>query len=382
MKYSTLASSNANPTRVCEAAQFADKYLTQSGENWDNRTESPEKVLREAIKLFTPITITKAAGGHGESFATLCEVYEQLANRDLGFTCALAVHTNVTTALSLSENKSLRDRYLPKLLAGEAVGAFLLTEPSVGSDATAIKTIAARKLDTYSITGQKAWITNGAYADVLVVFCQTEPGSGAQGVTAFAVDRDTNGVDIKPPLDLIGSGAMGTTDASFTSVSVTSEAIAFPAGQAFKAAMFGINVARLGVAAMCNGALTGALSHAIEYASDRMVFGQPLLKQQGMQWVLSDVATVLESSRSLTFQAAELFDKGEDSTLMAAHAKKLATKTSFDGISECMRAMGANGLKRSYPLARQLEACRVTECMDGTGEIMNIVIARSFLNRS
>ena len=379
MSYHPLAlpAGAINHDRIAAAIEFAEARLRPMGEAWDRGHESPEATLREAIALFTPITIPEKLGGFGESFATQVRVYEELAWRDMGFTCALAVHTNVTVAMSLTPNEALRNRCLPRLLSGAAVGAFLLTELTGGSDASAITTAATATQDGYRVTGHKAWVTNGLYADIFAVFCQTEPGSGAKGVAALVMERDSEGLVIEPALDLIGSTAMGTTDARFEGVAVPAANIAFASGTAFKAAMFGIDVARLGVAAMCNGAAMGALGAAVEYGAARQTFGKSLLDHQGMQWILADTATAIEASRALALQAAQRFDQGEPHPVLTAHAKKYATRTAFEGISEAMRAFGANGLKRDSNLPRQLAAVRVSECMDGTGEIMNVVIGRA-----
>lgn len=372
-----LPASPVNESRIAEAIEFAATHLAPQGEAWDRGTANPEAVLREAIARFTPITIPTALGGFGESFGTQVRVYEELARRDMGFTCALAVHTNVTVAMSLTPNTALRDRVLPGLLSGAKVGAFLLTEPGAGSDATSITTAAQADGEGYRVTGRKAWVTNGRYADVFAVFCQTEPGSGAKGIAALVMERAAKGLTVEPALDLIGSAAMGTTDASFADVAVPAGDIAFARGTAFKAAMFGIDVARLGVAAMCNGAAMGGLDTALAYGAARQAFGQPVIDHQGMQWILSDAATGIEASRALTLQAAQRFDAGGPHPVVTAHAKKLATRTAFDALSQAMRVMGANGLKRETGFPRQIAAVRVSECMDGTGEIMNVVIGRA-----
>ena len=362
---------------ISEAARFGETVLRPNGENWDRGRIQPAAELRDAVARFTPTAIPKTRGGFGSNASTMARIYEELSRRDLGFTCALAVHSNVTVAASLAPNEALRERFLPGLLSGKTIGAFLLTEPDAGSDATAITTTAARSGDRWVLDGRKAWVTNGANADMLAVFAQTEPGSGAKGIAGFMFDARTPGVTLSPMLDLIGSHAMGTTDAAFTGAAIPGDSVGFAPGEAFKASMYAINVARVGVAAMCNGALWGALDTAVAYASARTSFGKAIIAHQGLQWILAEAATALEASRALTFQAARLLDAGEDPTLLAAHAKKLATKAAFEGISECMRALGGNGLKREHGLARQLTAARVTECMDGTGEIQNVVIGRA-----
>lgn len=366
-----------NEDRIAEAVEFADRELAPNGEAWDKGTASPEAALRAAIGRFTGTAIPRDLGGFGDGVATQVRIYEELARRDMGFTCALAVHTNVTVALSLSPNAALRDGALPRLLSGQAVGAFLLTEPGAGSDATAITTHARPVDGGYAVTGRKAWVTNGLYADIFAAFCQTDPGSGAKGVAALGFERGTKGVQVEPALDLIGSTAMGTTDLRFENAFAPTGAVAFAPGTAFKAAMYGIDVARLGVAAMCNGAAMGAMDRALSYAAGRQTFGRALIDHQGLQWILAEAATAIEASRSLSFQAARHFESGTPDATLTAHAKKLATRSSFDTISQAMRALGANGLKRENDLARQLAAVRVSECMDGTGEIMNVVIGRA-----
>jgi alkylation response protein AidB-like acyl-CoA dehydrogenase len=155
--------------------------------------------------------------------------------------------------------------------------------------------------------------------------------------------------------------------------------MAFAPGTGFKAAMDGIDVARFRVAAVCNGALEGGLNTAVDYAKKREAFGRPIINQQGLQWQLAEAATQLEASRMLTYRVAEIIDKGESVTVMAAHAKKFASRAAFEGLSTAMQAMGANGLLRENPLARQMSGARVTYYMDGTTEIQNIVIGRSLI---
>ena len=361
------------------ASLFADEHLKTNAEQWEQTKQQPEKTLRLAISQFAGIRIPKDLGGIGGSAATIARVYEELAKIDIGFTSALAVHNNVTIAVSLIENASLRDRYLGRLISGEAIGAFLLTEPDAGSDATSIKMLATEKNDQYNINGSKAWVTNGVNADLLAVFAQTVPGSSAKGIAGFVIEADIAGITAKPAYHMLGNHAMGVNELIFSNCIVDAESMAFSPGAGFKAAMYGINVARFGVAAMCNGALEGGLNTAVDYANQRETFGHPIINHQGLQWQLAEVTTQLEASRMLTYRAAEIFDSSENATIMAAHAKKFATRTAFEGLSTAMQIMGANGLLRENPLARQMSGARVTYYMDGTTEIQNMVIGRSLL---
>ena len=364
---------------VDKAKVFADEHLKPYAEHWEQAKQQPEKTLRMAISKFAGIRIPEELGGYGSSAATIARVYEELAKIDIGFTCALAVHNVVTIVASLIENTVLRDRNLGKLMSGEAIGAFLLTEPDIGSDAISIQTSAIEKNDKYIINGSKAWVTNGVNADLLSVFAQTIPGSSAKGIAGFVIEPDMPGISAKPAYNMLGNHAMGVNELKFSNCTADAELMAFVPGAGFKAAMDGIDVARFGVAAMCNGALEGGLNTAVDYAKKREAFGQPIINQQGLQWQLAEAATQLEASRMLTYRAAEIIDKGENVTVMAAHAKKFATRAAFEGLSTAMQAMGANGLLRENPLARQMSGARVTYYMDGTTEIQNIVIGRSLV---
>jgi len=364
---------------IDKAKVFANEHLKPHAEHWEQTRQQPENTLRMAISQFAGIRIPQKLGGNGSSAATIARVYEELAKIDIGFTCALAVHNIVTIAASLIDNISLRDQNLGKLISGEAIGAFLLTEPDIGSDATSIQTSAIEEKGKYFINGSKAWVTNGVNADILAVFAQTIPGSGTKGIAGFVIKPDMPGVSAKPAYNMLGNHAMGVNELKFSNCAANAELMAFAPGTGFKAAMDGIDVARFGVAAMCNGALEGGLNTAVDYAKKRKAFGRPIINHQGLQWQLAEAATQLEASRMLTYRTAEIIDRGENATVMAAHAKKFATRAAFEGLSTAMQAMGANGLLRENPLARQMSGARVTHYMDGTTEIQNIVIGRSLL---
>jgi alkylation response protein AidB-like acyl-CoA dehydrogenase len=368
---------SVDETLVEEARRFAEERVRPHAEEWEQAGIQPEETLREGIALFAGVRIAEDRGGLGRSASTIARVYEELARVDLGFTCALAVHNNVAIATSLVEDEALRKRWLGPLISGEAIGAFLLTEPGAGSDAAAITTSAVARDGRFVINGHKAWVTNGQSADVLATFALTDPKAGARSMAGFLVDATSPGLKKSDSYKMLGNHAMGVCEIEFTECAVPAGDLAFRAGRGFKAALYGIDVARFGVAAMCNGALEGGLSLAVDYASQRRAFGRPIIQHQGLQWMLAEAVTRLEASRMLTFRTAQLFDEDESPSLMAAHAKKFSTRAAFEGLSDAMEAMGANGLLRENTLARQLSGARVTYYMDGTSEIMNVIIGRS-----
>ena len=363
---------------VEKARAFAEKHIEPNAERWEMNQEQPEETMRAAIKEFTRLIVPKGLGGMGATSSTIVSVLGELAKVDLGFTFAVAVHNNITYGVCKTQNKFLLDRYLSKIMSGEIICAFLLTEPGVGTDAAAIKTRAEEKGGKWVINGDKSWVTNSTHADLFIIFAQTSIEAGAKGIVGFLFDSNLKGIERKKPYDMMGAHAMAAADVSFSNCSVDADYVAFPVGIGFKAAMAAIDFARLGVGAMCNGVLEGCLDTAIEYVKQRKAFGAPLIKQQGLQFKLADVLTQLEASRMLNFQAAIALDNGEtNASLLCAHSKKFASRMAWEGTHHAMDVMGANGLKRDYKLTRQLTALGITSNTDGTNEVCNIVIARS-----
>ncbi len=364
-----------------QARDFGSRRIQPFAESWEQGHASHTETLRAAAGLVAPLLVPEALGGKGATFTAFTCVLGELAKFDVGFSCALAVHCNAVFSLARGTNDRIRDRYLQRMMSGEAIGAFLLTEPGVGSDATEIVASAHRDDDAYVLSGEKAWITNAKIADYLAVFVQTDPGSRSKGIAAFAVDAGAEGIEFGAAYDLLGSHAMGACGATLRNCRVPAEDMIAPPREGFKRAMRGIDVARIGVGAICNGVLEAGLETALDYAEARVAFGQPISRHQGQQWKLCEIATQLEASRQLTFRATAMFDREEDTTVIAAHVKKFTARSVFDGLASAMQIMGANGLKRDYPLARQLSGCRVTEFMDGTSDIQNIVIGRALTSQ-
>ncbi|MFT4564784.1 MAG: alkylation response protein AidB-like acyl-CoA dehydrogenase, partial [Gammaproteobacteria bacterium] len=245
-----------------------------------------------------------------------------------------------------------------------------------GSDAQSIKTFAERTAGGWLISGEKAWVSNGAFADVLSVYVQTELGSGAKGIAAFLLDANAPGVIREDAYKLMRGHALGTAGFRFNQCEVSDDMLVLPPGEAFKAAIGGINIARICVAAMCCGTLQASLSQAVDYADARRAFGQSTLEFQGLQFMLAEAATNLEAAKLLTASAIDRHDAGDDATVSAAHAKKFSTRVAFEGIANCMQAMGAAGYSAEFSLGRHLAAAKMAQFLDGTTEIQNVVIGR------
>ncbi len=361
---------------VARAREFATEHVARHAERWERERHYP----REAIRLASPdlggMIVPRELGGKGASLTTFLRMIEELAKVDIAFALAFVVHGNVAFVISQSSNARLRDRLLPGLISGATIGAFCLTEPQAGSDAASITTLARTTADGYRLTGTKAWVTNAAAADVLAVFARTAADGGAKSIALFGIDANRDGIRRGAPYDLISGNLVQVGDIAFEQCVAAKDEVLFEPGNGFAAAMRALDAARLGVAAMCNGALASALAHSMDYARGRRMFGTTTMDKQGIQWAYADQVTELEASRALTFHAASLFQAGKGSPSVSAHAKKFANKTAAGGMSWAMRAMGAAGTDRRHPLARQFGSAQLLFNTDGTPEVMNVVIGR------
>ncbi len=374
------AGSSAEDVAAADAQEFARAVVAPNADVWEReRRFANESFEAAAERGLTGLLAPTSLGGRGLGPLALARVVEAVAAADLAAAFSLVVHNNHVRAVTGSGNEALIAREAPSLIAGERVGAFLLTEPGVGSDATAITTTAERDGDMWVINGEKAWVTNAAVADSLNVFAQTQPGQGHRGIVSILVTADLPGVTRLEPYELLGGYGMGTGGFRFEDVRVPVADTLVEPGAAFAAAMGGIDVARIVVGAGCCGLMQTSLDIAVAATASRELFGSTVARQQGVQWMLADAATDLAATRLLTYDAARLLDQGADATVAAAHAKKFGARAAERVVRDCMQSMGATGLRRGVenPLPRHLAAARVANYLDGTTEIQNVVIARS-----
>ena len=365
---------------IDKAARFAAEHIKPVAESWERSRAQPAATFREACRVgLGGLLVPEELGGSGLDVTAAAHVFETLAAADMAFAFGLVVHNNLARSVARHGNDAQIERYLAGLMSGDRVGAFLLTEPDAGSDAAAITTHADCTGDGWVLNGEKAWVSNAATADVLSVYVQTDPAKRSRGIACFLIDGDTPGVVRQDPYHLMGGHALGTGGFQFRDCRLGQAALFIPAGDAFKVALVGIDLARCMVGAMCCGMMGEALNLALERARARRAFGYQIAEFQGLQWTLAEVATDLEAARLLTYRATALFDKGADATLAAAHAKKFATRAALRGIADCMQIMGADGYRQDQPFARHMAAAKMAQYLDGTTEIQNVVIARRLL---
>ncbi|MHA1537155.1 MAG: acyl-CoA dehydrogenase family protein [Alphaproteobacteria bacterium] len=365
------------------ATAFAAEHVAPNAAEWERARIFPRQTFAAAAEAgLCGLMVPTALGGQGAGIGATARIVEALAAADFGFTFSLVVHNNLAGNVARNGSVDQKARYLPDLLAGRKIGAFLLTEPGAGSDAAAIATGARRDGNDWLIDGEKAWVTNAGVADVLSVYVQSDPEAGWRGIACLLVDADTPGVARTEPYDLIGGHAMGVGGITFEGCRVGGEASFIGPGEAFKAAMGGIDIARTLVGSICCGMMSASLDAALAHAGTRRAFGRKTIEFQGLQWLLADVATDLEAMRLLTDRALERLAGGQDAAVAAAHAKKFSTRAALAGIANCMQAMGAAGARAEYPLGRHLAAAKLAAFIDGTTEIQNLVIGRSLLARA
>lgn len=367
-------------TKVVNAARiFARDVIEPNAGAWEEAGGVPREVFREAAAHgLCRLTVPESMDGHGLGMPAMALVVEALAAACMASAFALTVHNNLARGITRNASTAQLAHWLPGLIVGEQIGAFLLTEPQGGSDAAATTTTARRDGRGWRLDGAKAWVSNAATADLLSVYAQTDASAGWHGIACFIVEADAPGVIREPAYRLLGGHALGTGGFRFEGCRVGADSLLVGPGDGFKTALAGVDFARITVAAMCCGMLERSLDVALAHGAGRRTFGKSVLEHQAVQTLLADAATDLEAARLLTAHAATVLDDGTGRhTLAAAHAKKFVTRAALSRIADCMQAMGANGFRTDYPLARHLTSAKMAQYLDGTTEIQNVVIGRA-----
>ena len=371
----------AEQEMVERARGFAAEVVGPGAAGWDAGGLPREVVRAYAALGLAALQVSVAQGGGGAGYHCKLLVAEAIAAVDFGTAFALNNLQGSVTRMEREGSGAQIARYLPGLMTGEIVAAPALSEAGAGSDFGAIGTMATKVAGGWRIDGEKAWVTNGAFADQLILYAQTAPGAGARGIASFVVDLHAAGVERLAAERLVGGGAIGAAGVRFAGVFVPEGDLFAGPGEAFKRGMRGITGARVHVAAMICATVGSALRLAVDHASERQSFGRPLLGHQGLRWQLVDVATELEAARLLVARAADVVAGGGDAQIEAAFAKKFAAEMATRGVAACMQAMGAAGLRTGHPLGRHLVAARIAAYVDGTTEMQNERIGAALVQR-
>jgi alkylation response protein AidB-like acyl-CoA dehydrogenase len=361
----------AEQSLLDRAEAFARDRVAPAAPAWERERRLGLDALREAAGLgFTGVEVPTACGGLGHRFACKVALCERLAAADFGFAMSLVNTHNVAARLARDAPAGLARRYLPELLAGTRLGCTALTEPGAGSDFAAITTTARRTAAGWQLDGTKAWITNAAVADVIVLYAQTEPGSGGRGIAGFVVDGRRPGFAREAAFALAGQHTIGTGGFRLDGYVARDDELISPPGTAFKAALRSINGARTYIAAMCNGMVGTALRVAWEHGEQRHAFGRPLAAHQGWRWPLAEAGTELEAGRALVARAIRAVEDDAGAPLAAAQAKLYCTRMAERQLPRLAQAMGAEGLREHHPFGRHLVGARVASFVDGSSEML------------
>jgi alkylation response protein AidB-like acyl-CoA dehydrogenase len=357
---------------VARARAFAEEHVAPNAARWEWERRYPWEAIKLACKAgLNTIELALEHGGQGLSFSCKLRAFEEIARHDFAFAFALINHHNACARFARDGKPAHVARLMPRMIAGDLIGCAGLSEPGVGSDFGGLQMKAVRAPGGWMLNGAKAWITNAAVAGLSIAYAQTDESQGYRGIACFAIEAERPGFQREPPFELHGGHAIGVGGFRLVDYFAPDEAVLKPPGEGFKVALAGINGARAYVAAMCCGMLQASLETAVRYTQQRKTFGQPVLEHQGVRWKLVDAATDLEAARLLTYRAARLIDEGGDAVMPAAYAKKFATEMALMRIADCIQAMGANGLRSDYPLARHLAGAKIAAYTDGSIEMMN-----------
>lgn len=343
--------------------------------------EFPREILAKMGELgLMGITAPEELGGSNMDFTSYIIAINELSKVSAVVGVILSVHTSVgTNPIIYFGNEEQKQKYVPKLASGEYLGAFCLTEPNAGSDAGSLKSKAIRDGNDYIINGSKVFITNGGEADVYVVFAVTDATKGSRGISAFIVEKDTEGLIIGKNEEKMGLHGSRTVQLTFENMRIPEENLLGKEGEGFKIAMANLDVGRIGIAAQSLGIAEAALEAATNYAQERVQFGKPIAAQQGVGFKLADMATAVEASKLLVYRAANLRSEGKPCGQEASMAKLFASKTAVETAIEAIQVFGGYGYTKDYPVERYFRDAKVTEIYEGTSEIQRLVIGKHML---
>ncbi|MFH4676849.1 acyl-CoA dehydrogenase family protein [Vibrio diabolicus] len=363
------------------AQQFADERLAPMAAEWDEKQIFPKDVLREAGELgFLSLYTPEAQGGLGLSRLDASIIFEQLAMGCTSTTAFMTIHNMVSWMIASFATDEAKTQFCPKLVMGEWLGSYCLTEPNAGSDAAALTTSATKKGDKYVLNGGKTFISGAGETDVLVVMARTGE-AGAKGVSAFVVPAQTDGISYGRKEPKMGWNSQPTRAVTFENVVIPASHLLGEEGQGFVFAMKGLDGGRINIATCSVGTAQQALNQATRYIQERKQFGKPLAQFQALQFKLADMATELVAARQLVRYAASKLDRNDpDATAYCAMAKRFATDVGFQVCDQALQLYGGYGYIKEYPMERHFRDVRVHQILEGTNEIMRLIIARRLLS--
>lgn len=360
------------------ARKFVNRHVTPYARDWDRAEEIDRSIITHLGNAgFLGMTIPEEAGGSGGSHLDYCLVLEELARGDSSVRGIVSVSLGlVAKSIVTYGDDQQKERWLEPLLTGRAVGCFGLTEPGTGSDAGALTTRARREGETYVIDGSKMFITNGTWADVILLFARTSD-EGAQGISAFLLPTDTPGVSRTSVKGKLGLRGQSTAEFGFDHVVVPASCLVGGEGRGMSIAMSALAKGRVSVAAGCVGIAAGAQAAALEYAKQRTQFGRSIAEYQLVQRMLADMAVETDAARLMTWRVADLIDRGEDFATQASMAKYLASEVAVRVANTALQVFGGYGYIDEFPAEKYVRDARVMTLYEGTSQIQQLLIGRA-----
>tara|TARA_Y100000385_G_scaffold59597_1_gene57718 strand:- start:2443 stop:3585 length:1143 start_codon:yes stop_codon:yes gene_type:complete len=369
-------------TMVRDAArEFAQTELLPGVIERDELQQFPDNLVKKMGALgFMGIMVNPKYGGSGMDTISYALIMEELSKVDASASVMVSVNNSlVCYGIEAYGNEAQKEKYLPKLTTGEWIGAFCLSEPEAGSDATSQSTTAIDKGDYYLLNGTKNWITNGGRAQVYLVIAQTDRTKGHKGINAFIVERDTPGFEIGPKENKLGIRGSDTHTLQFNDVKIPKENRIGEDGFGFKFAMKTLSGGRIGIAAQALGIAAGAYELSLKYSKERKAFGTEISNHQAIAFKLAEMATDIEAARLLVYKAALDKDQGNNYDTSSAMAKLYASKVAMQHSVEAVQIHGGNGFVKDYHVERLMRDAKITQIYEGTSEIQKIVISRAVL---
>ncbi|WP_299115346.1 acyl-CoA dehydrogenase [uncultured Winogradskyella sp.] len=363
------------------ARDFAQTELLPGVIERDNAQTFPDELVRKMGELgFMGIMVDPKYGGSGMDAISYVLIMEELSKIDASASVMVSVNNSlVCYGLEAFGTEEQKQKYLTKLATGESIGAFCLSEPEAGSDATSQKTTAIDMGDHYIINGTKNWITNGGRSDIYLVIAQTDKEKGHKGINAFIVEKGMPGFDIGPKEDKLGIRGSDTHTLQFNDVKVPKENRIGDDGFGFKFAMKTLSGGRIGIAAQALGIASGAYELALKYSKERKAFGTEICNHQAIAFKLADMATEIEAARMLVMKSAWDKDQGNNYDMSSAMAKLYASKVAMEQTVEAVQIHGGNGFVKEYHVERLMRDAKITQIYEGTSEIQKIVISRGVI---
>ena len=360
--------------------EFAREVVVPRAQLIDRTGEYPADVIHAAARLgLLGVTISKAWGGSGRDYLSYALAIEAIARASATVAVALSVTNSLVAEIVAHAGRDQqRERWLRPLAAGDAIGAFALSEPDAGTDAANQRTTAVRNGGGYHVRGRKVWVANAEEATVAIVFACTRPGLRGQGVTAFLVAMNTPGITRTARADSLGVRGLGCMDLDFD-IQASDEQVLGRVDQGFRLATWALEGGRVAIAAQALGIGEAAIAEAISYGKQRQQFGQPIANFQAIQWMLADMATELEAARMLTWKAASAKDRQEKVALEASMAKLAASEAAHKAADKAMQILASAGYRRGSIVERLFRDVRATEIYQGTSEAQRMIIAANVL---